>query len=85
MNTLYRIASIVDRRTGEPTERDARRKGHLIEVIWLRLGEPMLIKYVDEGSILTTSGVWRYGTVNDEHLVVTTKNSIYTFKSEGTK
>jgi hypothetical protein len=79
---IYTIESIVDRRTGEPTERDARRKGHRIEVIWLSPGEPMLLKYVDEGSILTTSGVWEHHHLPDS-LVVKTRNSIYTFKSEG--
>jgi coenzyme F420-reducing hydrogenase beta subunit len=84
MKGRYVIDTITIRKTGLPHERQARRKGHLVDVIWMKLGEPMIYQYVaQQGSHVSTSAAVNIENLVDGSLVVTTRNSIYTFKSEG--
>jgi hypothetical protein len=84
MKGRYVIDTITNRKTGAIHERQLRRKGHLVDVIWMKLGEPMIYQYVAEsGSHVSTSGVVNIDNLVDGSMVVTTRNSIYTFKSEG--
>jgi hypothetical protein len=84
MKGRYVIDTITNRKTGSVHERQLRRKGHLVDIIWIKLGEPMIMQYVNEpGSHLSTSAVVNIDSLVDGSLVVTTRNSTYTFKSEG--
>lgn len=84
MEGRYKIDSIVNKNTGEPTERSVRRNGHLVDIIHLVVGDPMLMNYTNEPwSTLQTSGVMDYSHTVEGGLVVTTRNSQYTLKPEG--
>jgi hypothetical protein len=68
---------------GEPKEREARRKGHRVEILSLELDEPLLIRYIDDGyAVLQTSGVMAYNAnyKTENHLTVQTKNTVYVFR-----
>jgi hypothetical protein len=84
---IYVINSIRDREKGAPREREARRKGHRVEIAQLNEGAPMTLIYVDDGGkTLTTSTVVTHGVDPDgsygDYLVVITRNSVYTFLKE---
>lgn len=70
---------------GTPHERDARRKGHRVQIAHLKRGEVMAAVYVDDGGkLLRTTRVREIvRTDGDEVLVVRTRNSVYTFRKEG--
>ncbi|MEW9697985.1 hypothetical protein [Paenibacillus sp. SI8] len=77
---IYVIDSI-RHRDGTPHEREARRKGHRVEIVNCRVGQSMVYGYVDEGTAVHTSLVQDVITGEGE-LVVWTDNSEYTFKAE---
>jgi hypothetical protein len=80
---IYEIEKIRNKTTGEPHEREIRRKGHRVKLEQMELEMPMLLRYVDEeDAILRTSIVEAYNAdykiVN--HLIVQTKNTVYVFR-----
>ncbi|MFS0643803.1 hypothetical protein [Siminovitchia sp. 179-K 8D1 HS] len=79
---VYRYESSRNRETGEPTEREYRRKGHLLTIALLKIDYCMLIEYVDGSGVLRTSAVESIDET-DDLLIVTTLNTIYTFERVG--
>lgn len=77
----YFIDSIIDRITMKPTERHYRRSGSLVNIVWLKNGEPLILRYVNEGSTLSTTSVRKH-YVEDGSLVIETKNTVYRLKPE---
>lgn len=79
---LYVIGSI---RThdGVPHEREYRRKGQRVHIKHIKRGEVMAVIYVDDrGKILRTTRVQQIAG-DGGRLIVTTRNSVYTFVKEG--
>lgn len=81
---IYTIVRIRDK-SGNPHEREARRKGHRVDIAFLRVGLPMMLVYIDEEDArLLTSPVEEYsrdGEVNPEdRLIVKTRDSVYVFE-----
>jgi hypothetical protein len=80
---IYVIDKIRDKKTGEPHERETRRKGHRVKLERLELGVPMFMRYIDEeDALLQTSGVEAYNAEykTAKHLTVQTKNTVYMFR-----
>ncbi|GIN22536.1 hypothetical protein [Siminovitchia fordii] len=76
---VFRYESSRDNETREPTEREARRKGDLISIIHLSIGQRMIIEYKDGSGVLRTSGVENLEQY-DDMLIVTTENTRYVFE-----
>lgn len=76
----YVIKSI-RHKDGTPHEREARRKGHCVNILSCRVGASMIYAYADEGSVVHTSMVIDALTGEGE-LVVWTQNTEYTFVKE---
>lgn len=73
------VIESVTGKNGEAKEKD--RYGRVVDVLQLKLGEPMLLLYVEElykGKYLRTSRVKSIGTMPGNKVKVSTKNSIYT-------
>lgn len=68
---------------GTPHEREARRKGHRVQIAHLKRGEVMAAVYVDDGGKLLRTTRVREIEQNDDVLIVHTRNSVYTFRKEG--
>lgn len=70
-----------DKSTGEVIEREKRRKGQELIVEILEVGKPLLYSYISGGSLYTSTVVdYQF---DDRELVITTMNSVYTFKLKG--
>lgn len=81
MYTIERIRN----KDGTTHEREIRRKGHRVFIAHVQLGKPLEIVYVDDGDkVLHTSPIEAYNEGWNEkgHLVVQTKNTVYTFRKE---
>lgn len=80
-NKIFVFEKARNKANGEVLERETRRKGHELMIQLLDIGKPLLYEYVSGGS-LYTSRVIEY-EFNEGELVVTTMNSVYTFKVKG--
>jgi hypothetical protein len=80
---IYEIERIRNKTTGEPHERESRRKGHRVKLEILKLGKPMFLRYIDEeDAILQTSRVEAYNAEykTASFLTVQTRNTVYMFR-----
>lgn len=78
---IFIFDKVRDKSTGEVIERETRRKGQELIVEILEVSKPLLYSYISGGS-LYTSTVEDY-QFDDRELVITTMNSVYTFKLKG--
>lgn len=82
MSDIYVIESIRNRADGNPHEREARRKGHRVEILHCCVGDSLLFAYRDDGGkVLRTSAVSSVSH-GDDDLVVWTRNTVYHFTKE---
>ena len=79
-NTVYTLESIRNL-DGTPHEREARRKGQRVNIVFGSIGYSAVIVYVGQSSHIRTSPITAIergiGT-----LTVRTQNSVYTFRKE---
>lgn len=82
LNVIYKIYKIRDRETGEVHEREIRRQGHRLKILSLDIGMPLVWEYLDGSGVMRTSRVELFSIKTDvnDSLIVTTQNTIYTFK-----
>lgn len=79
------VIESVSNADGTPHERNARRKGHRVEITRCTIGSPLLYRYLDEeGARVRTSKVTNV-LIGEGLLVVWTRNSLYTFSKEATQ
>jgi hypothetical protein len=80
----------IRKKSGGSHEREARRKGHRVQIGLLQIGAPMLLVYVDDDDkVLRTSPVEAYscepdGSIGD-YLSVQTQNTVYCFRREASE
>lgn len=79
---MYYVIERIRQKNGQPHEREARRKGHRVQLVELTLGSPLILTYPDDGNkVLQTSAVEAFNVNDDgslrERVVIQTRNSVY--------
>ena len=73
----------IRQKNGQPHEREARRKGHRVQIVTLEIGSPMILSYPDDGNkILQTSAVEAFSVDGAGELsgIIQTRNSVYVLR-----
>lgn len=78
---VFQFEKARSKATGEPTEREGRRKGSYLSIMHLAIGQPMFLEY-EKGGVLKTSLV-KMIKESKENLEVVTMNTVYTFRKMG--
>lgn len=76
------VIESVNNADGTPHERDARRKGHRVEIIRCTIGAPLTYRYIDEENARVRTSNVNNVLVSGDVLVVWTRNTVYTFTKE---
>lgn len=67
---------------GTAHEREARRKGQRVEIVALYVDLPLFLRYLDEENASLRTSCVRSIEESADGLVVTTKNTVYTFRKD---